>query len=116
MTWHFLINFTRQWLCITFRDRDEVPSPRRPTVHRLELPLSPVTNGTAEKETEITVPPPESPLDLLDISRYLVLKKPDEEGPDIRGGNPDALIIHATKANKNGGLPFLIIFLCLMQL
>lgn len=86
----------------TSRDRDEVPSPRRPTVHRLELPLSPpVTNGTAEKETEITVPPPESPLDLLEISRYLVLKKPDEEGPDIRGGHPDALIIHATKANKN---------------
>ena len=78
-------------------------------MHRLELPLSPViTNGTAEKETEITVPPPESPLDLLDIIRYLVLKKPDEEGPDIRGGHPDALIIHATKANKNGEFVFLL--------
>lgn len=94
---------------VDFRNRDEVPSPSRLAVHRLELSLSPVANGTAEKEPETTVPPPESPLDLLDISRYLVLKKQDEEGPDIRGGNPDALIIHATKANKNGGFVFLII-------
>jgi Rap guanine nucleotide exchange factor 1 len=43
-------------------------------------------------------------LEQLDIIKYLVIKKPDEEGPDIRGGHPDALIIHATKANKNGEL------------
>ncbi|XP_018059782.1 PREDICTED: guanine nucleotide-releasing factor 2 isoform X9 [Atta colombica] len=43
----------------------------------------------------------DSILDELDISKYLVLKKPDEEGPDIRGGHPDALLIHATKANKH---------------
>lgn len=41
-------------------------------------------------------------LDELDISKYLVLKKPEEDGPDIRGGQPDALLIHATKANKHG--------------
>ncbi|XP_025267227.1 guanine nucleotide-releasing factor 2 isoform X3 [Camponotus floridanus] len=40
-------------------------------------------------------------LDELDINKYLVLKKSDEEGPDIRGGHPDALLIHATKANKH---------------
>ncbi|CAG5095229.1 Similar to C3G: Guanine nucleotide-releasing factor 2 (Drosophila melanogaster), partial [Cotesia congregata] len=40
-------------------------------------------------------------LDELDISKYLVLKKPEEDGPDIRGGHPDALLIHATKANKH---------------
>lgn len=44
----------------------------------------------------------DSPLDLLDISHLLVFKKTEEEGPDIRGGHPDALFIHATKANKNG--------------
>jgi len=44
----------------------------------------------------------DSILDELDISKYLVLKKPEEEGPDIRGGHPDALLIHATKANKHG--------------
>ena len=43
-----------------------------------------------------------NPLEQLDISKYLVMKKADEEGPDVRGGHPDALIIHATKANKNG--------------
>jgi Rap guanine nucleotide exchange factor 1 len=43
-----------------------------------------------------------NPLEQLDITKYLVIKKPDEEGPDVRGGHPDALIIHATKANKNG--------------
>ncbi|XP_076755651.1 C3G guanyl-nucleotide exchange factor isoform X5 [Xylocopa sonorina] len=40
-------------------------------------------------------------LDELDISKYLVFKKPEEEGPDIRGGHPDALLVHATKANKH---------------
>jgi len=44
----------------------------------------------------------DSILDELDISKHLVFKKPDEEGPDIRGGHPDALLIHATKANKHG--------------
>lgn len=50
----------------------------------------------------------DSILDELDISKYLVFKKPDEEGPDIRGGHPDALLIHATKANKHG------IYFCLI--
>ncbi|KAK4315127.1 hypothetical protein Pmani_013638 [Petrolisthes manimaculis] len=43
----------------------------------------------------------DSLLDLLDVKDYLVLKKDGEEGPDIRGGPVDALIVHASKANKN---------------
>ncbi|XP_026667048.1 guanine nucleotide-releasing factor 2 isoform X7 [Ceratina calcarata] len=43
----------------------------------------------------------DSILDELDISKHLVFKKPDEEGPDIKGGHPDALLIHATKANRH---------------
>ncbi|XP_076654359.1 C3G guanyl-nucleotide exchange factor isoform X6 [Halictus rubicundus] len=46
-------------------------------------------------------------LEELDVTKYLVFKKPDEEGPDIRGGHPDALLIHATKANKHGKRDFL---------
>ncbi|XP_043276526.1 guanine nucleotide-releasing factor 2 isoform X3 [Venturia canescens] len=46
--------------------------------------------------------PDDGILEELDISKYLVFKKPEEDGPDIRGGNPDALLIHATKANKHG--------------
>lgn len=40
----------------------------------------------------------------LDVNKYLVWKPPEEEGPDIRGGTIDALIIQATKATKNGGM------------
>ncbi|XP_065076425.1 guanine nucleotide-releasing factor 2 isoform X5 [Ochlerotatus camptorhynchus] len=36
----------------------------------------------------------------LDISNYLVFKKENEDGPDVKGGHPDALIIHATKVQK----------------
>jgi len=43
-----------------------------------------------------------SGLELLDVSHLLVLKKPEDEGPDVRGGPIHALIIHATKAHKNG--------------
>lgn len=39
----------------------------------------------------------------LDVDKCLVWKPPEEEGPDIRGGTIDALIIQATKATKNGG-------------
>lgn len=39
----------------------------------------------------------------VDVKDYLIFKKPDEDGPDIRGGPIDALIIQSTKATKNGG-------------
>lgn len=44
----------------------------------------------------------DSLLDELDINKFLVFKKPEEDGPEIRGGHPDALLIHAAKANKHG--------------
>lgn len=60
------------------------------------------SSSSISKKNEAVVPPPQvNPLEELEISSYLVMKKPDEEGPDVRGGHPDALIIHATKANKN---------------
>lgn len=31
---------------------------------------------------------------------YLVLKKDGEEGPEVKGGYPDALIVHASKMQK----------------
>ncbi|XP_050688271.1 guanine nucleotide-releasing factor 2-like isoform X12 [Eriocheir sinensis] len=49
-------------------------------------------------------------LDLLDVREYLILKKEGEEGPEIRGGPVDALIVHASKANKND-LPYQEAFL-----
>lgn len=39
-------------------------------------------------------------LDQVDVSEFLVFKKENEDGPDIKGGSLDALIIHATKVTK----------------
>jgi Rap guanine nucleotide exchange factor 1 len=36
----------------------------------------------------------------MDISEFLIIKKEEEDGPDIKGGNVDALIVHATKVQK----------------
>ncbi|XP_030752643.1 guanine nucleotide-releasing factor 2 isoform X3 [Sitophilus oryzae] len=38
----------------------------------------------------------------LNVDKYLIKKKSEEDGPEIRGGSIDALIIQATKATKNG--------------
>jgi hypothetical protein len=75
---------------------------------RLELTASATlgTNSMQAKQSESELTDESSPLEQLDITKYLVIKKPDEEGPDVRGGHPDALIIHATKANKNGEFRF----------
>ncbi|PNF16330.1 hypothetical protein B7P43_G10833 [Cryptotermes secundus] len=74
-----------------------------PAAWKLELPASVAlgTNSVQAKHSESELTDESSPLEQLDITKYLVIKKPDEEGPDVRGGHPDALIIHATKANKN---------------
>ena len=37
----------------------------------------------------------------IDVSQYLVLKKENEDGPEVKGGYPDALIVHASKVQKN---------------
>lgn len=56
-----------------------------------------------EKSSESSTPSCEEYLmEMLNVDQYLTWKKPDEEGPDIRGGPIDALIIQATKATKNG--------------
>lgn len=39
-------------------------------------------------------------MDEIDIQVYLVLKKESEDGPDVKGGQLDALIVHATKVQK----------------
>ncbi|XP_012252189.2 guanine nucleotide-releasing factor 2 isoform X3 [Athalia rosae] len=91
------------------------PSPPSPGMNQInnapsEVTLSvsrPASNALSTISVDentlelLDVDPDDSILDELDISKYLILKKPEEEGPDIRGGHPDALIIHATKANKN---------------
>lgn len=91
--------------------------PPTPTINEVK-PQSPVktlpdllehtTNSvtkTAEDKNEISEVN-RCDIDLMeevDDDKALVLKKPEEEGPEIRGGPIDALIIQATKATKNGG-------------
>lgn len=34
------------------------------------------------------------------MHKYLVFKKDSEDGPDVKGGELDALIVHASKVQK----------------
>lgn len=77
--------------------------------------LSPLESSCAVPTADVILPPEEpvlpssgNPLFEFDVSHYLVIKKSDEEGPDIRGGHPDALIVLATKASKNGMLFYIL--------
>ncbi|KAL3278461.1 hypothetical protein HHI36_013782 [Cryptolaemus montrouzieri] len=60
------------------------------------------TGSFTEKESEEVNPCDIDLMEKLNVDDYLVFKKSNEEGPDIRGGTIDALIIQATKATKNG--------------
>ncbi|XP_050101033.1 guanine nucleotide-releasing factor 2 isoform X2 [Anopheles aquasalis] len=53
------------------------------------------TQSLAENQQPVNL------MDELDVSNYLVFKKDNEDGPDVKGGHPDALIIHATRVQKN---------------
>ncbi|XP_042898882.1 guanine nucleotide-releasing factor 2 isoform X2 [Parasteatoda tepidariorum] len=55
--------------------------------------LSPVEN---ESSSDI-----QGALDELDPSEYLIWKRNGEEGPDLRGGSVDSLIVQATRVSKN---------------
>lgn len=71
------------------------PLPSPPMVEQLPVQTQVNEGGASTEESG-------NPLEELDVSRHLVLKKVDEDGPDIRGGHEDGLIVLATKANKNG--------------
>ncbi|XP_033727703.1 rap guanine nucleotide exchange factor 1-like isoform X2 [Pecten maximus] len=42
-----------------------------------------------------------NPLDDVDVSDQLIKKKENEDGPEIRGGSVDALVVHASAAGKS---------------
>lgn len=60
------------------------------------------TKSSDKLETDVPVNTDQDLMEELDVSKYIILKKPDEDGPDIRGGYIDALIVQATKTNKKG--------------
>ncbi|XP_062584214.1 rap guanine nucleotide exchange factor 1-like isoform X5 [Saccostrea cucullata] len=45
-----------------------------------------------------------NPLDDIDVSDQLIKKAETEEGPEIRGGSVDALVVHATSVGKQGSV------------
>ncbi|KAK9701806.1 RasGEF domain [Popillia japonica] len=67
--------------------------------------LEHTTNNKTVEETPATTDL-SCDMDLMektaDMEKYLVFKGTEDDGPDIRGGCIDALIIQATKATKNG--------------
>ncbi|GFY74888.1 rap guanine nucleotide exchange factor 1 [Trichonephila inaurata madagascariensis] len=79
-----------------------------PTEHVNETPSPSYAEKNHEKtnfllptsETESS-PEVQGALDELDPTAYLIMKKNGEEGPDLRGGSVDSLIVLATRASKN---------------
>ncbi|CAD7091003.1 unnamed protein product [Hermetia illucens] len=61
-------------------------------------------NNTINKQECTTPNKVDSIPDLIeeiDISNYLIFKKDGEDGPEVKGGYIDALIVHATKVQRN---------------
>ena len=56
---------------------------------------------SSQSETTRTTDECQGPLDEIDVSPYLVYKNTDEDGPDIKGGIIDVLIVKATEVSKN---------------
>lgn len=51
-------------------------------------------NGSPSKSEQSTL------IEEIDVQKYLVFKKEGEDGPDVKGGELEALIVHATKVQK----------------
>ncbi|XP_077298400.1 guanine nucleotide-releasing factor 2-like isoform X2 [Arctopsyche grandis] len=73
-----------------------------------DLDLEPRTNASSSPSSRDADPSLETETENepdiileLDVSARLVRKRPTEDGPEIRGGNPDALIVHAIKCTKD---------------
>ena len=75
--------------------RDQSLEVDRKTLERKDQEIAQEKEEEEEDEEE-------GPLDLLDVSVYLIYKKDGEEGPDIRGGPVDALIVHASRTSQRG--------------
>ncbi|XP_059151465.1 rap guanine nucleotide exchange factor 1-like isoform X2 [Physella acuta] len=78
--------------------RMSLPQPVMAPGHKCEAPLA---QPEIQKDSDSDF----SELNLLDdveIEDQLILKEKNEDGPEVRGGAIDALIVHATQAGKIG--------------
>ncbi|XP_066141554.1 guanine nucleotide-releasing factor 2 isoform X3 [Euwallacea fornicatus] len=94
------------------KSANTTPSPNQ--LHSLPDLLEHTTAKNVEEKPEVSEVNINE-IDLMDKpsvdDEHLILKKPEEEGPEIRGGAIDALIIQATKGNKNGAFAYQEAFL-----
>lgn len=61
------------------------------------------TDSCCSSSTPPTAPSGPTPLDEIDVSRYIILRTvADSDGPEVKGGPPDALLVKATEVTKNG--------------
>lgn len=82
-----------------------IPELKTPVPDLLEHTTNSAPSKLIEEKPEADFNPNDKDLmEDVDISKFMVLKKGEEDGPEIKGGAIDALIIQATKATKNGGL------------
>ncbi|KAK9887618.1 hypothetical protein WA026_023577 [Henosepilachna vigintioctopunctata] len=96
--------------CITTSNKSPPLSPNSTEIKILEpvkvlpdlLEHTVKVGPVPEKENEDANTSDVDLIEKLNMDDYLIFKKSDEEGPEIRGGTVDALIIQATKATKNG--------------
>ncbi|XP_046542750.1 LOW QUALITY PROTEIN: rap guanine nucleotide exchange factor 1-like [Haliotis rubra] len=77
-----------------------IPSLPKPAPNQLPHP-SPVPRPEIQKDADSDFAEL-NPLDDVDVSDQLIRKQQGEDGPDIRGGSIDALVVHATAAGKSG--------------
>ncbi|XP_067641656.1 guanine nucleotide-releasing factor 2 isoform X2 [Eurosta solidaginis] len=85
-------------------DTHEGTPPRGRSESAGEVQLLEHSNFVDDKCGELqTVSQDEMPkmLEEIDVSRYLVLKRKDEDGPEVKGGYVDALIVHASRVQND---------------
>ncbi|ENN82026.1 hypothetical protein YQE_01601, partial [Dendroctonus ponderosae] len=96
-----------------------LPEPKRtmsPSPNQMKsLPdlLEHTTNksiGEKEETPEISINEADL-MEKLNVDKYIIMKKSEEDGPELRGGTIDALIIQAIKASKPGGFTYQEAFL-----
>jgi Rap guanine nucleotide exchange factor 1 len=77
-------------------DSPPITPPR--AIASIKGPPPVTTNGVDKIDPESDN---EDGMEQIDLSADLVLKQPEDEGPEVRGGGLDALITHAAKLNKD---------------
>jgi len=91
------------------RRASAVPKSKSPTTSPPPDVVSSSRNGLSKLTPRLDG---SGPLLEMEVNRFLIFKSNEEEGPDIKGGPIDALVVKATEVSKNG-LSFISISICL---